>query len=253
MAGYEHVHMTSDDKYMVIHLTESWKMFPRCHTQTFIDANNPTHHVHGNGHHYTRENDYSGLFSQYQIKTISHKLTPNYSQGNEIAIIDSNHATNNVDRNLPNYEMFVVPAAHQDSDNTLQSLDGPQLDYWLNTTMRKGRRILPSRTQYFKAMKPTVVKYGAAQGKEHTNEAAIYMGRPGWYETTLPEAGKLDETAVEHYTLTLLIRKVDGTAMDENALYGSSGLSFRLDSTINFCCRATPKDGLTRLISPDWL
>lgn len=242
--------MTGDDRYMVLHLVESWNQFPRCKEETFVHHSNSAEHVHGDGKTYTRDNDYAGLFDQYQIKNISHKLTPNFSQGNQIPLIGTGHQYDDRDHALPNYEMFIIPASHQDSDNRLEDLTGPQIDYWLNTTLRKGRRILPSRTQYIKPMRPTVVKYGAAQGKHQQGMAAMYMGRPNWYDTTAALLPLPDDTAVKHYTVSLLIRRVDGQPMTGNATAGQQGLSFRLDSSIAFTCRCSPKDGLAHVIAP---
>jgi len=231
--------MNTDQTYMCIQLHSSWEQLPGCKDHAYNDAD---------GLNTSRiDNDFKQLFSQYKITSIHHTLTPNYST-NQFYMETTGHQ----DRNIPNYEMWILPgnwvAGSEEDNASLHTKSQLEIDAWLNSTNRKSRRILPSTTQTFKCNSPSVVKYDAITSHKHAGYAATTkMGPPEFYNTDPDDtpSGTPRPTGIRHYTYCLLIRRVDGKGFgaDAQALAGGdNALGFRLSTEVGFLCRATPKD-----------
>ena len=110
--------------------------------------------------------------------------------------------------------------------------------------------MLPSRTQNYKCRHPKVVSFDTAIEKD-SNTALTEMTSPPWLKTYDPDvAQNASEVHVKHYSYKLLIRRVDGKPLQANhndAFKNEQELGFRMDQTIYFKCRTTPRDVLEKV------
>ena len=221
----------NNGRYMVLKLHTAFNMLPGCR-----DIALP-------GTDLVAQNDFMQLFQQYKITSVKHTLTPNFSHGQPSTTTSSS----NVSSNMPNYEMFIMKSNVVDEDEMkIYTMQNEQIDAWLSSKNTKSRRILPSKTQRFMCTNPKVVKFGTAMfKKQETGFSTMHMGAPEWYSTDPKHDhahGGIDETAIEHYTYDIVIRRVDGEPLnDENAL-AVRHLSFRVETKVGWLCRSTPKD-----------
>lgn len=173
--------------------------------------------------------EFNALFSEYKIKNFSIQLIPNF-RDNKTNILNSADAI--INAQIPNYQVFAIPANYTDDDHDFAGMTGAQIDSWLNQTQRKSSLIMPSRPHTYHTSRPKVVKYEGGPDKDG-GTASISMGAPYWLSTGAPTGGNLDERTVEHYGLRLLIRRVDG--LDISSAVQS--FAFRVQHTVNFMTR----------------
>lgn len=196
--------MNTDNKYQIINLRAKFSDLPD----------------------YT---EFNSLFSEYKIKDFSVQLLPNF-RDNKLNLLSSTDTI--VNAQIPNYQIFSIPANYTDDDHDFAGMTGAQIDSWLNQTQRKSSIVMPSRPHTYRTPNPKVVKYEGGPDKDG-GTASISMGRPYWLSTGAPTGGNLDERTVEHYGLRLLIRRVDG--LDISSAVQS--FAFRVQHQINFMCR----------------
>ena len=230
--------MNADGTYGILDLATHFTQYPDCKDTTVLQTGT---------HKYVDHNAFKDLFSQYQITGVDTKLTPNFSQNMAGTVFNSGSSNNRV----PNYEIFIIPATKQTHYRAeLASMLRIELDAFLNVTKAVAKRMIPSRTQMYKCRYPKVVSFDTAIDKA-SNLALTEMTRPPWLRTYDPNPNvDARETHVKHYSNKLLIRRVDGRPLIENhngATLNHNELDFRIDQTIYFKCRTTPRDVLEKV------
>lgn len=174
--------------------------------------------------------EFKALFSEYMITSINHRLVP-YFQNNITGIASAQFT-------IPNYEIFSIPvnSSARETDLTTQSAD--QIDDYLNQAQRKSIRLMPSRTQMYKTLNPKVVGYKGPLDKDGST-ALMTMQRPSYLNTDPSPlvTGGVDQTDVTHYGVTLLIRRVDGTAFNVPTAEHLQPMGFRMENEVFFKCR----------------
>jgi len=166
--------------------------------------------------------EFKALFSEYKITSFTQTFTPYFSQ-NQIAGTGT--------QAIPNYEMFIVPVNYAEEQSALETKTAAEIESFLNQSQRKSSRLMPSRKQRWHTAKPRVVKYTGPLTKTHGTSVST-MGSPPWMSTD-PAQLPADETAVLHYGMQLLIRRVDGAAIVEQP----QTMGGRLTTHVNFMTR----------------
>lgn len=199
------VYLNTDSKWMVVKLHTKFNKLPA----------------------YT---EFKALFSEYMITSITHRLVP-YCSNNITGI-------SNAQFTVPNYEIFSIPVNSSAREADLNTLSSDQIDDYLNQSQRKSIRLMPSRTQYFKTMKPQVVGYKGPLDKDGST-ALMAMQRPSYLNTDPSPlvTGGVDQTDVTHYGVTLLIRRVDGAAFNVPSATHIQPMGFRMENEVFFKCR----------------
>lgn len=184
--------------------------------------------------------EFKALFSEYKITSINHKLVPYYA--NNIAqsnVVDAG-SSSAYGVSIPNYEVFALPVNSSAREASLELKNGVAIDSYINQSQRKGRRIMPSRTQTYKTLHPKVVGYKGPLSKD-AGTALMRMESPSYLNTdsTALVSGGVDQTDVTHYGVTLLIRRVDGLPINDHG-HGNSAIQhmgFRMENEVFFKCR----------------
>lgn len=182
--------------------------------------------------------EFKALYSEYKISSLLHTLTPFFSQNVGFSTGPQNTADYGIA--IPNFEIIVLPVNSSARQTDLHLLNKEEIDAFVNQSVRKTKKILPSGKQYFKQERPTVVDYTGPLSK-NAGTAAMAMDSPGWYNTD-PAAlvtGGVDQTAITHYSHMLLLRRVDGLALNS---YGATqnfyqSMGFRQETCVKFSCR----------------
>ena len=180
--------------------------------------------------------EFKSLFSEYKITSIYHKLVPYYSINMPSVQYTPNHST----VAIPNYEIFAMPVNSSVREQDLPNKTGAEIDSYINQSQRKARRIMPSRTQNFKTLKPKVVGYKGPIDKD-AGTSLMVMEAPTYLNTDPAAlvAGGVDQTDVIHYGMSLLIRRVDGLALPSQH-QGDPHLThmgFRMENKVYFRTR----------------
>lgn len=159
--------------------------------------------------------EFQDLFSEYKINSICHKLTPFYKNNLASDLSSSSGAAYGVA--LPNYEIFVIPTTSSAQQVAFSGMSGSEIDKWLMQTQRKSKRVMPSGIQTYWTTKPMVSDWKGPANKDGGN-AYQAMARSGYLATTPTPlvSGGIDQTDVTHYSTTILIRRVDGLALQSH-------------------------------------
>lgn len=203
--------MNTDDKYMIIKLHAKFNKLPNY-------------------------DEFQSLFSEYKITSLNHRLVPYYSQNQPF----SNGIAPDFAIAIPNYELFNMPVASSVRENDFATMSGTDIDNYINESQRKARRLMPSKTMNFKSLNPKVVSYKGPVSKD-AGAAMMVMEAPSYLNTnpTPIVAGAPDQTNVIHYSTIMLLRRVDGLAMNvtqpHNNFYQRMG--FRLETEVFFKTR----------------
>lgn len=174
--------------------------------------------------------EFNALFAEYKIHSFSVKLLPYTAQTSQV-VLNTTAATVNT-APVPNYEVFAVPVNYVDEDALLETKSATDIVSILNQSQRLGMSLMPNKIKTYKVMKPKIVKYVGAIGKVSLGTSTTAMGTPGWY--SLDSDASPDETAVSHYGVQLVIRKVDGSAFN---LTTEQAMGFRVETMVNFSVR----------------
>lgn len=203
------VYLNTDDKYMIVKLATKFSELPDF-------------------------DEFQHLFSQYKITSTKHSLIPYYSS-NQPRILDSGGSPAVV-YGVPNYEIFTVPVSTTAQYPDFEGLTSDEIDSFLQQTQRKSRRLMPSKTQVYWTKSPKVVGYSGPVDKG-AGSASMEMVAPGWLMTTpgIPAGMINDQTTVEHYGQTLIIRRVDGANM--TMATASNVFGFRMEHDVFFKTR----------------
>lgn len=204
------VYVNSDSKYMIVKLTVKFSELPDY-------------------------GEFQHLFSQYKITSSKHSLVPYYSQNQPVAL-NSGGAQN---QRVPNYEIFALPTATTAQYPNFEGLTTAEIDSFLQQTQRKGHRLMPSKTQVYWTKHPKVVGYSGPIDKG-AGSASMEMVAPGWLMTTpgIPAGMINDQTQVEHYGMTLIIRRVDGKSMaNPDPATIAEPMGFRMEHEVYFKTR----------------
>lgn len=205
------VQMNTDSKYMILKL----------HTK-FSDLPDFT--------------EFKALFSEYKITSITHRLVPYYSNNLPSSETSSGTAFQNA---IPNFEIFILPVHSSAREKELHTLSAAEIDSFLNQSQRKGRRLMPSKTQTFTTLHPKVVGYSGPVSKAG-GTAVMTMTNPTYFSTDPAPlvTGGQDQTTISHYGSLVVIRRVDGAAFlgpplnPRNAFMGC-----RMETQVYFRCR----------------
>lgn len=180
--------------------------------------------------------EFKALFSEYKITSVKHRLVPYYKDNITAVQTEISSAYQNA---IPNFEIFCLPVNSSAREADLSSKTSDQIDSYINQSQRKGRRLMPSRTQVFWNKNPKVVGYKGPLSKD-AGTAMMAMESPTYLNTD-PAAlvtGGVDQTDVIHYGVTLLIRRVDGVAFPSEAGYArTASMGFRMENDVFFKCR----------------
>lgn len=174
--------------------------------------------------------EFKTLFSEYKITSVTHKLVPYYGN-NQLSQYTSSGPT----INIPNFEVFCLPVNSSAREAKFHTKTAAEIDSYINQSQRKSNRIMPSRTQVYRTLHPKVVGYKGPLSKDGLN-ALMAMEAPTYLNTdpTALVTGGVDQTAVTHYGVTLLIRRVDGAALNSSP---QAGMGFRMENDVFFKCR----------------
>jgi len=171
--------------------------------------------------------EFNSLFSEYKITGFDVQLVPTHKSN--LALVQHNPD------GIPNYEVFVIPANYTDDELNFALFDGPTIDSYLNQTQRKRMMVFPNRPKTYVTTKPKIVKYQGPTTKSG-GVATQAMGSPCWLSTAAPTGTFQDERTVVHYGQRLLIRRVDGLAMN-NVDPSVQAMGFRVHHQVHFLCR----------------
>lgn len=174
--------------------------------------------------------EFNSLFSEYKIKSFSVRMVPTFKTNVPVVLTsaDATHA-----QEVPNYEVFAIPANFTDDEQDFTAMTGTVIDSFLNQTQRKSMLVMPNRSKTYHTSKPKVVKYGGPAVKGAVGTSTLVMGSPNWMSTAAPTGVNQDERAIFHYGLRLLIRRVDGAAMSTTA----QTMGFRIHHQVNLMMR----------------
>lgn len=206
------VFLNSDSKYMIIKLHTKFNRLPD----------------------YT---EFKALFSEYKITSITHRMVPYYSNNISANLWGTTSGTA-YQGAVPNYEIFSLPVSSSARESDLTSMTATQLDSFLNQSQRKGRRLMPSKTQKFTTMHPKVVGYKGPLDKSG-GTAMLAMENPVYLNTD-PAAlvtGGVDQTDVSHYGIVLIIRRVDGGTLSSPTTAGAATMGARMETQVYFKTR----------------
>lgn len=173
--------------------------------------------------------DFNALFSEYKVKNFGVELIPNF-RDNKSNILNSTDAI--INAQIPNYQIFEIPANYTDDDHDFAGMTGAQIDSFINQTQRKSSVLMPGAAHKYYISDPKCVKYEGGPDKDG-GTASISMGPTYWLSTGAPTGGNLDERTVEHYGIRLLIRRVDGLDISNSV----QSFAFRVQHQVNFMCR----------------
>lgn len=205
------VYLNTDSKYLIVKLHTKFNKLPD----------------------YT---EFKALFSEYKITSVTHRLVPYYSNNQP-----SNQYTGSIQSvAIPNYEVFGIPVNSSARERELETLSASEIDSYLNQSQRKSRRLMPSRIQRYTTKRPKVVGYKGPADKDGGNALMVMQGAT--YLNTDPSpliTNGIDQTDVAHYGITLLIRRVDGTALPTHGAGDPNltNMGFRMENTVFFKCR----------------
>jgi hypothetical protein len=138
---------------------------------------------------------------------------------------------------VPNFEIFAVPVNYDDDRQALESKSLAGIQSYLDQSQRKSVTLTPGRAKTWVTRKPKVVKYAGPVDKGHGLGAST-MGSPYWLSTDNDTSGgtRADETAVRHYGLQLIIRRVDGASFGDPTT-NVSPMGGRMTTTVHFQTR----------------
>ena len=176
------VYMNTDNKYMIIKLHGVMSKLP-----DFAD--------------------FKTLFNQFQLVSITHKLTPNFR--NNIGQIASYDSNDNLlfTQAVPNYQVFFIPENYTIDKHELKDKNGAEIDEFINKSQRKSVALIPSKTISITNKRPSVL--GDVIGQEKgAGFVAADMQRAGYLDMDLQDT--------IHYGFQLVIRRVDGQAISNH-------------------------------------
>lgn len=208
------VYLNSDSKWMEVRLHTKFNKLPN----------------------YT---EFKSLFSEYMITSITHRLVPYYKDNLPVGNLTAGTAADvTYVGAIPNYEIFAIPVNSSARESEFNTKSGDEIDSYLNQAQRKGIRLMPSRTQVYKTLKPKVVGYKGPLSKDGST-ALMVMQRPSYLNTDPSPlvTGGVDQTDVTHYGITLLIRRVDGAAFPASSSTRLENMGFRMENEVFFKCR----------------
>lgn len=200
-------------------------------------------------------NDFTALFQQYLVRSLTFKLTSFFDSqmpGFEAIAATGAPAPRYTMPMAPKIEMIVVPNDSNIAANAdWQSLTYAQIEDQLAQLQRKQVTTL-SRTKKFHVSNPRILKQvglstvpelAGLPGTQVQVQTALY--KASWLPTTI--AG----TRVRHYGVTILFKRVDGSAFQDPSFWSTSpptgpGIEepyvptpkLRLRVHANFSCRA---------------
>lgn len=177
------VYMNTDNKYMIIKLHGIMSNLP--------DFAN-----------------FKSLFNQFQLCSITHTLTPNFS--NNIGQLATYDSSNNLlfTQAVPNYQVFYIPENYTIDKPDLQTLNADDIDDFLNKSQRKASHLIPSKTMKIVNTRPSIL--GDVIGQEKGS---------GFVASDMVRAGYLDMDLQDttHYGFQLVIRRVDGQVISNHS------------------------------------
>lgn len=180
--------------------------------------------------------EFKAVFSEYKITSVIHRLIPYFKDNITASALDTTTYYQNA---IPNIEIISLPVNSSAREANLHTLDGAALQSYIDQSQRKSRRLMPSRTQIFKTLKPKVVGYKGPLSKD-AGTAMMAMESPTYLNTdptALVTAG-VDQTDVTHYGITLLIRRVDGEAFPSELTSARvASMGFRMENDVYFKVR----------------
>ena len=201
--------------------------------------------------------EFRKLFAQFKITSWKTTITPTMKDNQSYAAaIDSAGTWNQINPDVPNMEMFIIPATYNVHTSTRNWDTLPRLDIddILNQTQTKARRLIPSRGFSFNTTRPQIVKTGFMPTKGNTPalQTETHLGRAPWLDNGAgphqdPADPHPDQRLVEHYGYTVLCRRVDGLNLpvegesklvsrcpigDQPAAYSMFGLSVEVCSAV---------------------
>jgi len=161
--------------------------------------------------------EFKDLFSEYKINSIQHTFTPYYKNNVAQSVSDVNATPPTYGVAIPNYEIFAVPTTSSASQQNFGASTGPQINDFLMQSQRKSRRLMPGGTLKYLCTKPMVSDWRGPLNKDG-GPAYQAMARAGYCVTTnVPlVAGGVDQTDITHYSITLLVRRVDGLRLQSH-------------------------------------
>lgn len=203
--------LNTDNKYMVVKLHTKFNKLPK----------------------YT---EFKSLFSEYKITSVTHRLIPYYSNNLTASALDTTTYYQNA---IPNYEIIILPVNSSARDNALHTLNSTELDDYVNQAQQKSIRLMPSGRQVFTCKNLKVVGYAGPLSKD-AGTALMVMQSPSYLNTdpTALVTGGVDQTDVTHYSVTFLIRRVDGDAFpSELSTSRVASMGFRMENEVFFQTR----------------
>lgn len=200
------VYMNTDNKYMIIKL-------------------------HGIMSNLPDFDDFKTLFNQFQLVSITHKLTPNFS--NNIGQVATYDSSNNLlfTQAVPNYQVFYIPENYTIDKPDLQTLTSAEIDEFINKSQRKASRVIPGKTMTITNKRPSIPGDVIAQAKGQ-----------GFVSSDMERAGYLDMDLQDtiHYGFQLVIRRVDGgviSSHNPDSTISTSPMGWRINNQLYFRTR----------------
>lgn len=175
--------------------------------------------------------DFKTLFNQFQLVSIKHKLTPNFS--NNIGQFATYDTGNNLlyTQAVPNYQVFYIPENYTIDKPDLQTLGAPEIDEFINKSQRKASRVIPGKTMTINNMRPSIL--GDVIGQEKgAGFVASDMVRAGYLDMDLQDT--------THYGFQLVIRRVDGGVISSHnpeSTIATSQMGWRISNQLYFRTR----------------
>ena len=201
------VYMNTDNKYMIIKLHGIMSKLP-----DFAD--------------------FRTLFNQFQLTSITHKLTPNFSNNvGQFATYKPSNDQLLYNQAVPNYQVFFIPENYTIDKPDLQTLNATQIDEFINKSQRKSVALVPSKTWKITNKRPSIPGDVIAQAKGQ-----------GFVSADMERAGYLDMDLQDtiHYGFQLVIRRVDGgviSSHNPDSTIATSMMGWRINNQLYFRTR----------------
>lgn len=175
--------------------------------------------------------DFKTLFNQFQLVSITHRLTPNYRNNvGQFATYDTSN-TLLYTQAVPNYQVFFIPENYTIDKPDLQTLSAQEVDEFINKSQRKAVQIIPSKPMKITNQRPSVL--GDVIGQEKgAGFVASDMERAGYLDMDLQDT--------THYGFQLVIRRVDGgyiSSHNPQATIATSPMGWRISNQLYFRTR----------------
>ena len=175
--------------------------------------------------------DFKTLFNQFQLCSITHKLTPNFR--NNIGQFATYNTANALlyTQAVPNYQVFFIPENYTIDKPDLATLNHTEIDQFLNKSQRKSVALIPSKTWKITNSRPSVL--GDVIGQEKG---------AGFVASDMERAGYLDMDLQDtiHYGFQLVIRRVDGgviSSHNPDDTIATSMMGWRINNQLYFRTR----------------